>query len=203
LVYYEFVMPSNDLHSGWRTKGKLPHFDMPGLHQFITFRLADSLAASVMPSIRRAANASSEEFKEEMDAHLDKGYGDCWLGRPEVATVVNTALLFFDGQRYDLHHWVVMPNHVHAMLRVYPGHPLAGLVHLWKSFTANAANRLLGRTGDFYQHGYFDRVMRSEEHFFNTAHYIEENPVKAGLYAGFQRNGDMAAPLPAGSSVVR
>ena len=174
-------MAASELHSGWRTKGKLPHFDMPGLYQFITYRLADSLPASAIASMRQAAKAGSEEFTEEMDGHLDSGYGACWLAKPPIARLVHEALLYFDGQRYDLHNWVVMPNHVHAMIRVHPGHPLEKVIHSWKSFTATAANKLLGRTGDFYQHGYFDRMIRDDEHFYNTAKYIEANPVKAGL----------------------
>lgn len=174
-------MPKSGLHLGWRTKGKLPHFDLPGLYQFVTFRLADALPQAAISSIRRAAHTGSEEFSEEMDGHLDSGYGACWLARPEIAAIVNEALLYFDGRRYEMFHWVVMPNHVHAMFRVQPGHPLPEVIHSWKSFTANAANKRLGRSGDFYQHGYFDRMIRDEDHFYLTAHYIEDNPVKAGL----------------------
>jgi REP element-mobilizing transposase RayT len=176
-------MSGEGLHRGWRTKGNLPHFDFPELYQFVTFRLADSLPKGSILSIHRAAKVGGEAFTEELDVHLDSGHGACWLRNPEVAGVVNAALLFFDGQRYDLHHWCVMPNHVHAMFRVYPGYPLDKEIHSWKSFSANSANRILERSGDFFQHGYFDRVVRDEEHFFQTAKYIEENPVKAGLCA--------------------
>jgi REP element-mobilizing transposase RayT len=92
-------------------------------------------------------------------------------------------LLHFDTVRYRLFAWVVMPNHVHALLQLVPGRPLDRIVHSWKSYTAKQANRLLGRTGPFWAREYFDRVMRDDGHLVKTAAYIETNPVKAGLCA--------------------
>jgi putative DNA methylase len=59
--------------------------------------------------------------------------------------------------------------------------PMAAVVRSWKSFTANEANRLLGRAGTFWQPEYFDRYIRDEEHLGKAIRYIENNPVKAGL----------------------
>lgn len=39
---------------GWRDLGKLPHANIPGLTQFVTFRLADSLLREVVLRYRRA-----------------------------------------------------------------------------------------------------------------------------------------------------
>ena len=89
--------------------------------------------------------------------------------------------LHFDGQHYRLLAWVVMPNHVHALLEIGSGYRLDRIVHSWKSYTAKKANRLLARTGSFWAPEYFDRFMRDDEHLARTTAYIEGNPVKAGL----------------------
>ena len=91
------------------------------------------------------------------------------------------ALLHFDGGRYRLLAWVIMPNHLHAVVETLPGFPLDGVIHSWKSFTAKRANRLLGRTGAFWMGDYFDRYVRDEAHLWDVMRYMEENPVKAGL----------------------
>jgi putative DNA methylase len=154
---------------------------MPGLYQFLTFRLADSLPPALVPTIHQAAVAGSEEFHSELDDALDSHYGKCWQRDPRIATLVQSALLHFDGERYGMLHWVIMPNHVHAMIRVEPGWSLSSIIHSWKSFTARNANKMLGLSGEFWQPDYFDRVMRDDKHFHDTALYIENNPVKAGL----------------------
>ena len=74
-----------------------------------------------------------------------------------------------------------MPNHVHVLLSILPGHPLGTIVSSWKRFTAREANIVLGRKGDFWQGDYWDRFIRNEEHFSATESYIDLNPVKAGL----------------------
>jgi REP element-mobilizing transposase RayT len=102
------------------------------------------------------------------------------LRRPEIAALVQENLLHLDGTRYRLLAWVVMPNHVHALIEIRQT-PLAEILHGWKSFTGKAANRLLNRSGDFWRNEYFDRFIRDEEHFRKAMRYIESNPVKAGL----------------------
>jgi REP element-mobilizing transposase RayT len=74
-----------------------------------------------------------------------------------------------------------MPNHVHGLVETSTAYPLADVVHGWKSFTANGANRRLGRTGPFWQREYHDRYIRDSEHLRQAVEYIEQNPVKAGL----------------------
>jgi REP element-mobilizing transposase RayT len=113
--------------------------------------------------------------------YLDAGYGSCSLREEHIAQLVEEALLHFDGQRYRLLAWVIMPNHVHVLTEVLPGHPLAEIVHSWKSFTAKEANTILGRSGAFWQPEYFDRFIRDEQHLANAIRYIHDNPVKARL----------------------
>jgi REP element-mobilizing transposase RayT len=98
-----------------------------------------------------------------------------------VAALVEGALRHFDGERYRLLAWCVMPNHVHALIETHEGFPLAGVLHSWKSFTSRKAGKLVGRSGRFWQREYLDRYVRNAEHYQAVLAYIEENPVKAGL----------------------
>jgi REP element-mobilizing transposase RayT len=121
------------------------------------------------------------EVYRRVERYLDLGWGVCHLREPAIASLVVRALHQFDGQRYVLHAWVVMPNHVHAQITPLAGVSLAGLLHSWKSYTAKAANRALELRGRFWSREYYDRYIRSETHFRDVTRYIEENPVKAGL----------------------
>jgi putative transposase len=168
-------------HKGWHSRGYLPHFDMPGLYQFITFRLADSLPVSYSRQLHAAAQISSDAYHQELDDLLDANLGNCILRETRAAELVQNALLHFDAERYCLLAWVIMPNHVHTVIQVLPGYGLGQIIKSWKAYTANWINKQFGTSGAVWQPDYFDRVMRSEEHFHRTVAYIEYNPVKAGL----------------------
>ncbi|MBS0538790.1 MAG: transposase [Proteobacteria bacterium] len=163
-------------HKGWYSRGYLPHFDSPETVQFVTFRLADSLPREVVEALRLEDRAVLK-----IDRELDSCAGDCWLRRPEIAEIVQGALFHFDGDRYRLLAWCVMPNHVHVVIEPVQGFLLSGIVHSWKSFTANKANGILLRKGAFWHDDYFDRYMRDEADLSRTISYVKRNPVKAGL----------------------
>jgi putative DNA methylase len=164
---------------GWHSR-KLPHLDGEQMAQFVTFRLADSMPQAVLDKWREECE-DDVDFRKRIEKYLDAGYGSCWLGIPEVAKVVADAMKFFDGKRYELRAWVIMPNHGHMLIVLRPGEHLPGIMHSIKSYSAKEANKLLGRTGQFWQHESFDRYIRSRKHFVAVVKYIEENPVKAGL----------------------
>src|SRR5947207_1926642 len=83
------------------------------------------------------------ELRRRIEEYLDAGHGACWLHRPEIAALVEGALLHFDTQRYLLLAWCVMPNHVHALIETREGWPLDGVLHSWKSFTSHEASKIL------------------------------------------------------------
>src|SRR5206468_11111195 len=145
---------------GWHTRGYVPHCDKPGLLQMVTYRLYDA-----MPASRRrewSGLAQIENERERMIAfedYLDKGYGSCFLANPRITEVIEENWLHFDGQRYRLIAWVIMPNHVHLVLEVWHV-PLSDIVHSWKSYTAQIANRLLHRRGALWQEDFWDRYIR-------------------------------------------
>jgi putative transposase len=161
---------------GWYSRGYLPHFDSPETVQFVTFRLADSLPKAVVQAL-----ATLPDNLAQTDERLDAGWGACWLGRSEVAQLVEEALLYFDKDRYRLLAWCIMPNHVHVVVEAVEGNRLGAIVQAWKSFTAHQANNVLRRNGPFWHKDYFDRFIRDEGHLARTIDYVESNPVKAGL----------------------
>ena len=99
------------------------------------------------------------------------------LTRIEREIIVST-LKHFDGQRFEVLAYVVMPDHVHVLVRPYEGYLLHELVHSWKSYTANRLQRVAGRRGRIWQEDYFDRIMRDEAEFIEKAQYILNNPLK-------------------------
>ncbi|MFM8810085.1 MAG: transposase, partial [Chthoniobacterales bacterium] len=181
-----------------RSGANLPHWTQDGATYAVTFRLADSLPAQVLQQWQEdrnhllersnAGNLSPKEkteiqklFTEKIDAALDAGHGKCLLARPEIAQLVQDALHHFDGQRYDLLAWCIMPNHVHVIFRPIAGSELSGILHSWKSYTATEANRRLQLTGPFWQAESFDHLVRDREDFENQVRYVLRNPEKASL----------------------
>lgn len=189
------------LRTGVHSRGYLPHFKTDGATYFVTFRLAGTLPKVVLDRLqeerltaerdmlRRAGHVSDQDrkklnegFAAKIDEYLDSGAGECWLREPHIAEMVGKALRHFHGSRYRLHAYVVMPNHVHVLVTPSSGHTLSSILHSWKSFTANEANKLLDRTGqDFWQRESYDHLVRDEEDFWRISNYIRNNPVKAGL----------------------
>ncbi len=171
---------------GWYSRGYLPHWDHPGMIQSLNFRLGDSLPLTVIEKWKNELALHSEgersvQLSRRIENYLDAGHGECWLRRSDIARMVEGALLHFDEQRYRLLAWCIMPNHVHALVETREGFPLAEVLHSWKSYTSHAANKLVKRTGEFWQREYLDRFVRNAEHYASVIAYIEENPVKAGL----------------------
>jgi putative DNA methylase len=170
----------------WHSRGYLPHFDLDQIPQSITFRLTDSLPLNLLHEWAAELDElpkveANTERCHRIEEYLDKGLGKAWLSIPTVAEVVEQALCWSDGYKYSLHAWVIMPNHVHALITPMPDMSLARIMHSWKTWTARKANVLLNRKGTFWQEEYFDRYIRNEQHFDATIAYIEHNPVKSGL----------------------
>lgn len=194
--------PAEELEIRWRN---LPHWRQEGATYFVTFRLGDALPARVVQSLhaerlawlkRHPSRVSPHDlrafqalFSEKIETYLAAGYGACYLRQPEIATVVEDSLQFFDHQRYSLDRYVLMPNHVHLLLLPWPGYDLSAIVHSWKSYTANQINRLLRRQGLLWQHESFDHLVRNEGELEHYRRYIDANPVHARLAPGTYRLG--------------
>lgn len=164
-------------------RGYLPHIEAPGHAQLVTFRLADALPKRVVEEIKRRSAAGEFRSTEAAWAEpwLDAGHGSCVLRSPKNALVVAEALTYGDRVRYDLFAWVVMPNHVHVIFQPYNLTTMSDIIHTWKSYSVHQINRRLGTTGRLWQRGYFDRVIRDEQHLQRAVDYVEYNPVAADL----------------------
>jgi REP element-mobilizing transposase RayT len=202
--------------------GDLPHWTCEGAIYHVDFRLADAIPMAkltawlqereqIVATARQLGRELSEQeekrlqylYSKKVEAYLDAGHGECWLRQPEIASLVIDALRCFDGQRYRLHAWCVMPNHVHVVVQPLPGNALAAIIHGWKSFTAKTANRCLKRTGQFWQHEPYDHIIRSEKEYAFQIDYVWRNPDVAGITAPRWRlsaSGVAQAPVVAGAS---
>jgi len=165
-------------------RSRLPHYDGMPL-QSITFRMKDALPANLRRELAaQATPAELEAFGGPFyndEVALDRGYGSCLLARTEAAEIVRDALFHWNNQRYGVIAWIIMPNHVHLVLRMYATTTLADTLHGLKTYTANALNRRLHRTGRFWQRNYWDRFIRDDEHLARCIDYIHRNSVSAGL----------------------
>src|SRR6266542_3964959 len=183
-----------------RTRRNLPHWEQESATYFVTFRLADAVPAELAKQWReeletwrkfhpepwdeKAAAEYRRRFLQAREDWLDQGHGSCVLRDPKLAQVVAEALQFFDGQRYHLDAFVIMPNHVHVLVQPLLGNVLKEIVRSWKSYTARQINKLLNRSGTLWMQESFDRIVRDWDALVRYRAYIARNPKKARLHAG-------------------
>jgi len=178
----------------------LPHWHQDAVWQFVTWRLADSLPQSKLARWRAERDAwlerhpeprddatkreYRERFTSQVESWLDAGHGSCVLRHPDCAKIVAGALRYFNGDRYALGAFVIMPNHVHVLFRPATNRSVQSIMHSWKSYTAKAINKILGRTGTLWQAESWDSMVRNQAQFEACLNYIRDNPKFAGLTAG-------------------
>lgn len=188
---------------GWHERGYLPHCDFPGLVQFVTFRLADSMPASLRGEWEHLLKIEDvRERRTKLEEYLDRGAGECHLRAPRIAKLCEEALRFFHNDRYELLAWCVMPNHVHVLVQVWQW-PLWKMIQSWKHHVQRQAKPLLAERRLPARHDgaptfnepcwkpalqtlrwereYWDTFMRDEAQEKTAVRYIENNPVKAML----------------------
>lgn len=105
---------------------------------------------------------------------------------PEARKLVLDACLFFHNKRYHLFAAVIMPDHVHLLIKPFPKNDaeywtIGSILHSIKSYSAKQIPTVMKHLGKVWQDGRHDVMMRNREHFMNTWHYICQNPVKAEL----------------------
>lgn len=111
----------------------------------------------------------------------------CWEGRavfqvPEIAQIVVQTLLHYrDQNAYLLHEFVVMPNHLHALLTPSANTSLEKAVQLIKGGSSHAIHSALGRKMEVWQEGFHDWTIRDAADWNAKVEYIRLNPVRAKL----------------------
>ena len=174
------------------TGNKLPHWNQGDCVQFVTFRLADSLPQAKLKEYGEIKEkwlaehskpwdtATKDEYENEvgnaMDKWIDAGYGKCILKDERVRKIVADAILHFNDERYDIHAFVIMPNHVHVLLSTRGNNLVQNIVGSWKKFSAHEINKLLGREGSVWERESFDHMVRNEDCYKAKLDYIINNP---------------------------
>ena len=169
----------------------LPHWHQDGKYVFVTFRLHDSLPQEKLqwlhegketwmkhhpqPWDEKTTKEYVDKFGRAVDKWLDTNYGECFLKKTNNRKIVEDALFFFDGKRYDLIASVVMPNHVHMLIKLDEEHKLVDIMRSIKSYTAKKINENENRTGPVWQSESYDRLIRDQKHFDNVVRYIIAN----------------------------
>ncbi len=177
----------------------LPHWRQPGVTYFTTFRLADSIPpgrlrelaalriawekANLPPRSELQWQTLARTTIEHLEHWLDQGAGCCVLREKFAADLVAAKLQHYDGQQYELGAFVVMPNHVHALVRPFSDElfPLETIEQGWKGLSSREINALQGLQGQLWQRESYDQIVRDEEHLWRLLQYIGDNPRRAGL----------------------
>jgi putative transposase len=185
----------------------LPHIQPRGASFLVNFRLAASLRADVVEQLRMDALELEEKLatvknpqekfllheKEQRklfgkwdDALHKSKTGPFWLQEERIAQIVVNSIMYHNGKWFDVLAYCIMPNHAHLVLTPYESsdtadYSLAKIMHNIKRNSANHANKVLGRTGAFWQHESYDHFARDEKELERIIKYVLYNPVKANL----------------------
>ena len=172
----------------------LPHWVQPGTSYFFTFRLADSVPQTLLNEwIRELEHHPqpwtptdtleyAERFTDRMDAWLDAGHGSCALRDPVARKLVEDSITKFDGIRLHLDSLVIMPNHVHLIVKPTDDENVFKLIGGMKGYSARVCNALLGRTKQaFWMEDSYNRIVRDYYELRAFRDYIRKNPVEAKL----------------------
>jgi type I restriction enzyme R subunit len=125
-----------------------------------------------------------KHFNRKREMALDLCHGECWLRKPDLAKIVADSLLHFDGIRYRMGDFIVMPNHFHALAAFADPDSMEKQFDSWLHWTATQINRKINRRGHFWQQEPFDHLVRSIEQYEYLRQYIADNPKKAKLREG-------------------
>jgi putative transposase len=126
-----------------------------------------------------------KEFRKRTDRllhdALDECYGKCQLKCPDLARIVADTILYHNSSKYDLDCFVVMPNHVHAIVQFKVDGGLKLVGQSWMRYSARLINQHYGASGPFWQAAPIEHVIGSAEQFVYLQQYLAGNPAKANL----------------------
>lgn len=189
-------------------KRNLPHYQPPGYTFFVTFRLNGSLPVEIIKRLKeerekelkviagydniKVRKEKYRNYQSKYFGRFDKlldgsTFGPKWLREEKVAQVVKEAIHFRDEKKYELIAYTIMPNHVHIVFTPIVGRTgcstyiVTDILKSLKWYTALKCNRLLNRSGTFWQHESYDHVVRDEKELRRIVEYVLNNPVKAGF----------------------
>lgn len=169
----------------------LPHLYQPNKLYFVTFRLSDSIPKEVLTKIREESQLLKAQLKESdsellrnynqklmatIDKYIDSGYGSQYFITPEIRQLMVDTLMECHQKDYYIYDYVLMPNHIHLLIRTGAIKTLTELISQIKRKSAFRINQHLSRTGDVWHRNFFDVIIRSWQHLRSVQNYIKSNP---------------------------
>ena len=194
-LFFDHLAPTE------KRERKGPHWRQDGKLYFVTWRQGDSIPREKREEIlaERAVwetrhggvpwhslpEGTRTEYQrlyhKRIQEYLDNGYGSCVLNLAEPRRITIEALKHFHVVRYTLGSFAIAGNHVHALVMPVPGIDLSEVQHTWKSFTAHAINKALGRTGPLWRTESYDRIVRNEDERMRIEDYILAHREQGGF----------------------
>ena len=154
----------------------LPHTNLIGHYQFITFRTKDSLDSYLK---RLYSSNEIEKIKQyKMDRYLDQSENGALL-YGKVLEKIRDYYLNYDKNVFEIEALSVMPNHIHVLLKQNDN--MTNVMRVLKGGAGHIVNKILERKGAVWSRDYYDRTIRDEKHFWIAYEYIKYNAVKANL----------------------
>jgi len=154
----------------------LPHINLIGSYQFITFRTKESLDNYLKQLYRSSDVEKIKQYK--MDRYLDKSVNGALL-YGEVIDKIRDYYLGYDKNAFEIEALSIMPNHIHLLLKQNGN--MTNVMRVLKGGAGHIVNKTLGRKGAVWSRDYYDKAIRDEKHFWVVYEYIKNNAVKAGL----------------------
>jgi len=154
----------------------LPHTNLIGYFQFITFRTKESLDKYLTQLYNSTETEKIKQYK--MDRYLDQSFNGALL-YGEIITKIKDYYLSYDKDVFEIEALSIMPNHIHVLLK--QNGDIANIMRILKGGAGHIVNKTLGRKGAVWSRDYYDKAIRDERHFWVTYEYIQYNAIKAGL----------------------
>jgi REP element-mobilizing transposase RayT len=101
------------------------------------------------------------------------------ISSPLAEALIESAKFYHRHQRWYLTAFMLMPDHIHALLSFHRDKAMSRVIGDWKHFHRH-------QHGIVWQEGYFDHRLRDDERGEQLSakiEYIRQNPVVAGLCA--------------------
>ena len=167
------------------------------LQQYITEKRKLEAVEQITFKQKQDIREKKREWFRKFEETLDQAHnGPIWLKNEQIAKLVTESLHHLNGKVYSLISYCIMANHVHVVftpLKIQPSvtgdkqtnnisyHSLSSIMHSLKSYTAQKANQILGRSGAFWQQESYDHCIRNPDELHRIIMYVLNNPVKIGL----------------------
>ena len=188
MLYYDSTLTA---YSG----NSLPHWEAEAVVYHVSFRLVDSIPQARLRQWINERKTLLENAKianrilsidevnrlqylygEHVEKYLDAGYGSCLLRQEAAAQIVKDSLEYYNKQKYLLHAWCIMPNHLHVIFQLLASYRQREVLFGWKSYTAHAINKALNRSGTLWQSDCYNHIIRTEREYYNQMWYVWNNP---------------------------